>query len=468
MAEPPRSRWHLLNADPSLMKSSLHFPKNFTWGVATAAAQIEGAAFLDGKSESTWDHFARQPGRVHNGDTLDVACDHYHRFKEDFALMAKLGVNNYRLSLAWPRILPNEDGVVNQAGLDFYHRLFDAMESNGITPWVTMFHWDTPQWLEARGGWRNRLTPQTFARYAEVIVKAFGSRVKDWITLNEIRCFTLFSYAQKLNKAPGIRESAQVVNQTIHHAVLAHGYGVHAVREYGGRGARVGLTDNLDVFIPVAETEPHIAAARAAFTAENDRILGAIYHGKYTPAFLRACGKDRPIVAEGDFALIGLPTDFLGLNIYTGTFVRAARNKKYETLAFPPGYPQTTLAGWLKTVPQSIYWGTRLAAEAYGARAIYITENGYGAVEEPNSNGEIVDLHRRDYLRQYLLELHRAIGDGVPVKGYFCWSFMDNYEWEDGYSIRFGLCHTDYKTLKRTPKLSAHWYSEVIRQNALV
>ena len=251
----------------------LTFPKNFTWGVATAAPQIEGAAFTRGKCESTWDNFALLPGRVHNGDNLDVACDHYHRFDSDFALMAKLGIKNYRLSLAWPRIIPAADGKVNQAGLDFYHRLFDSMEKHRITPWVTMFHWDTPQYLEVNGGWRNRATAEAFGRYADVIVQAFGSRVKNWITLNEIRCFTIFSFSGNLDKAPGIRESAQVGNQTVHHAVLAHGYGVRAVRSYGGRGARVGLTDNLDIFVPVEETEKHIAAARSVFAAENDRIL---------------------------------------------------------------------------------------------------------------------------------------------------------------------------------------------------
>jgi beta-glucosidase len=258
----------LRRLDHSHMKpTSVAFPKNFTWGVATAAPQIEGAAFADGKGESTWDHFARQPGRVHNNENLDVACDHYHRFDADFALMAKLGVKNYRLSLAWPRIIPNADGATNQAGLDFYHRLFDSLEKHGITPWVTMFHWDTPQYLEPAGGWRNRATAEAFGRYADVIVKTFGSRVKNWITLNEIRCFTMYSYSCDTDKAPGIRESAQVVNQAIHHAVLAHGYGVRAVRAYGGRGARVGLTDNPEIFVPAEETEKDIAATRAAFAA---------------------------------------------------------------------------------------------------------------------------------------------------------------------------------------------------------
>jgi beta-glucosidase len=450
---------------------TLSFPKAFIWGVATAAPQIEGAAFTDGKTASTWDHFARQPGRVHNNENLDVACDHYHRFDADFALMAKLGVKNYRLSLAWPRIITAADGAVNQAGLDFYHRLFDSLEKHGITPWVTLFHWDTPQYLEPSGGWRNRATAEAFGRYAEVIVKTFGSRVKNWITINELRNFTTASYSGALDKAPGVAASAQENNQAVHHALLAHGYAVRAVRAHGGPGARVGISNDPDIFVPIEETPEHIAAARAAFAAciHNDRIHGTITRGAYSAAYLSACGPDAPLVAPSDLELIGQATDFLGLNVYTGTFVRAADNASgYEVLPFPKGYPATTFSGWLRTVPQAIYWGPRLAAEVYGVKAITITENGYGAVEETDANGEILDLHRRDYLRQYLLELRRAISDGVPVKGYFCWSFMDNFEWQDGYSIRFGLVHTDYPTQKRTPKLSAKWYSRVITENRIV
>jgi len=450
--------------------SAAKFPKNFVWGFATAAPQIEGAAFNDGKGWSTWDDFSRQPGRVHNGDTLDVACDHYHRFDDDFRLMRSLGARNYRLSLAWPRIIPAGTGAVNQAGLDFYHRLFDSLERHGITPWVTMYHWDTPLPLEKAGGWCNRATVDAFARYADVIVQAFGDRVKNWITLNEIPCFTTRCYGRGADKPPAaVKAPTQVVNQTVHHAVLAHGHGVRAVRTYGGRGARVGLTDNTTGYIPVTETEPDIAAARRAFTQANDAILGVLTQGRYSATYLRACGADRPVVQRDDLALISLPPDFLGLNVYFSDFVRAVPGRPgFEILPFPPGYPQTTANGWLKTTPQALYWTPRFATAAYGAKTIYITENGYGANEEPNAAGELHDLHRRDYLRQYLLELHRAIADGVAVKGYFAWSFMDNFEWNDGYSVRFGLCHTNYKTQKRTPKLSARWYSEVIRRNRLV
>lgn len=447
----------------------LIFPKRFVWGFAAAAPQIEGAAFIDGKGLSVWDDFARQPGRVHGSDTLDVACDHYHRYDEDFALMRQLGMRHYRLSLAWPRILPDGGTSVNQAGIDFYHRLFDAMERHELTPWVTMFHWDLPLALEKAGGWRSRATVDAFARYAETIVRAFGSRVRHWITLNEIPCFTTLAHTGAADKAPGVVEPAAVVNQMIHHAVMAHGHGVRAVREHGARGSKVGLTDVPTGYIPVEETQADIDAAESAFRDANDRILGVVTQGRYSTRFLRACGKDRPKVRRGDLELISTPTDFVGLNVYFADFVRARRGKPgYEVLPFPAGYPQTTRGGWLKTTPQALYWTPRFTAETYGTKSIYITENGYGADEPADAPTEPVDLHRRDYLRQYLVELHRAIRDGVPVRGYFAWSFMDNFEWQDGYSVRFGLCHTNYQTLKRTPKLSARWYSRVVASNALV
>ncbi len=445
---------------------NLRFPKNFVWGVAAAAPQIEGAAFEDGKGESNWDRFARQPGRIANGDNLDVACDHFHRFRKDFALMASLGVKHYRLSIAWPRIFPAGRGALNQKGVDFYHRLIDAMLTHGITPWVTMFHWDLPQALEDEGGWRVRATVDAFAIYADTIVKACADRVKNWITLNEMRCFTVLAYGDTL-RPPGLVESEQVVNQTYHHAILAHGHGVRAVREHGGRGARVGLTDDSTVTVPVTETPADIAAARAKFAELNLRSIDPIFRGRYSAQYLRFTGRDRARVQRGDFDLIGLPTDFFGFNIYTGLFVRADRNGRPETLPFPAGFPAAD-AAWLRLVPQAMYWGPRHVTDLYGPKAIYITENGAGYDDAPPVRGEVLDLHRRDYVRQCLVELRRAISDGVPVRGYFLWSFMDNFEWLDGYTRRFGICYTDYRTQKRTPKLSARWYAEVMRLNRIV
>ncbi len=445
----------------------LSFPKNFKWGFAAAAAQIEGAAFVDNKGPSVWDVFARQPGKVLNGDTLDVACDHYHLYKKDFALMKKLGAKNYRLSIAWPRIFPTGQGAVNPKGIEFYNRLIDACLAAGLTPWVTMFHWDLPQALEDEfGGWRDRRTADAFAVYADTIVKAFGDRVKNWITLNEIFCFTTLGYGNG-QKAPGFKLSEQVVNQTYHTALLCHGHGVRAVREHGGKGARVGLTDNAITTIPVTETPADIAAAQKAFIEKNVRVLDPIYKGGYTATYRKVVGKNAAKFEKDDFKLISLPTDFLGLNVYTGDFVRAGKGGKPEVLATPPAFPAAD-APWLKHMPQSLYWCPRHVAEIYGVKSIYITENGAGYNDAPPVNGEVLDLHRRDYIRNYLRELHRAIVDGVPVHGYFLWSFMDNYEWEDGYQRRFGVVYNDYATQKRTPKLSAKWFSQVMAENRIV
>jgi beta-glucosidase len=443
------------------------FPPGFIWGAATAAPQIEGAAFTDGKGESNWDRFCRIPGKVLNGDTLDVACDHYHLYPADFALMRSLGIKHYRLSISWPRIYPQGDRVLNQAGLDFYHRLFDSLAENGITPWVTLFHWDLPQALEDQGGWTSRKTVDAFGLYAATVVQAFAGQVKHWITLNEIRCFTVLGYAAGGMKAPGRLDPPGVVNQTFHHALVCHGLAIKAVRDHGGAGARVGLTDNADACVPVTETPADIAAAKAWFVEKNLHILDPIARGSYAEDYLQRTGADAPRVLPGDFALISAPTDFLGLNVYSGFYVRAAAGRPYEELALPASYPRAD-SKWLNLMPQVIYWVTRFAHECYGPKEIYITENGCGYNVEPVEHGEVIDLHRRDFLRGYLRELNRAIQDGVPVRGYFVWSFMDNYEWEDGYTRRFGIVHVDFATQKRTPKLSSRYYAEVIRANAVV
>ena len=442
------------------------FPARFAWGVATAAPQIEGAAFEDGKSPSVWDVFSRRKGAIDSGDTLDVACDHYHRFDSDFALMKRLGIPHYRFSLAWPRILPQGTGAVNTKGVDYYNRLIDSLLKHGITPWVTMFHWDLPQALDDKGGWRSRVVPDAFATYADTIVRAFGDRVKNWITLNEVRCFTVHAYGEG-TKAPGAKESAQVVNQTMHNALLCHGHGVRAVREYGGRGARCGITDNCETVIPVSETEPDIQAARSWFETANQPVLDPLYRGHYAPQYLRRCGKDRPIVVKGDFDLISQPTDFVGLNIYTGSFVRRGRDGKPEAIQPSPSYPRTD-SSWLNLAPRSLYWGPRLVNEVYSPKAIYVTENGCGYNDDHVESGECQDLHRVEYLRGYLKELQRATREGCPVKGYFVWSLLDNFEWADGYRRRFGIVHTDFRTQVRTPKMSALWYGKVIAANRVL
>jgi beta-glucosidase len=380
--------------------------------------------------------------------------------------MANLGFKHYRFSIAWPRIVPGGIGNLNPKGLDFYDRLIDAMIAKGITPWVTMFHWDLPQALEDKGGWRVPLVADAFADYVDAIVKRFGDRVKNWITLNEIVCFTRLAYGGT-RKAPGVIESEAVINQTYHHALLCHGHGVRAVREHGGAGARVGLTDNAQIPVPVIETEEHIKAARELFVSANTRILEPIYKGRYHPAYLESAGRDAPKFKDRDFKLISLKTDFLGLNTYSGSFARAGADGKAERVELPPNYPQAD-SPWLKLNARSLYWGTRHAADVYGVENVYITENGAGYDDLPPVKGEVLDLHRLEYVRACVRELQRCVTDGGPARGYFLWSFLDNFEWQDGYARRFGIVYTDFSTQKRTPKLSAHWFSQVARGNALV
>jgi beta-glucosidase len=355
---------------------------------------------------------------------------------------------------------------VNQKGLEFYDRIFDSLEKHGITPWVTMFHWDLPQALEDEGGWRVRSTAEAFGEYADTIVRAFGRRVKNWITLNEIFCFTRLGYGTG-SKAPGAKESERVVNQTYHHALLAHGHGVRAVRAYGGKGARVGLTDNVIVTVPVDLLPANVAAAKRAFVEENIRVLDPLFSGRYSATYRRITGTDAARVKHGDLALIAQKMDFLGLNIYTGFFVRAGKGGRPQKIEFPANYPQGDCA-WHFLLPQVLYWGPKFVTDIYGPLPLYITENGAGYNEEPPVNGEVPDLHRRECVRHCLTQLRATIKDGAPVRGYFLWSFVDNYEWEDGYQRRFGIVYNDFTTQQRTPKLSARWYAQVIKHNALI
>lgn len=443
-----------------------HFPPHFAWGVATAAAQIEGAAREDGKGESIWDKFAAQPGKVFNGDTPAVACDHYHRYREDFQLMKELGVRNYRLSVAWPRILPGGRGAVNEKGLEFYDRVIDALLENSITPWVTLFHWDLPQALEDEGGWRVQSTVEAFGNYADIVVRRLGDRVTNWMTVNELPSFIGHGYGIGMH-APGARETPKMLNQCYHHALLAHGEGVRAVREHGGSAARVGMAHNPETPVPVTETEADIAAARAMYARRTAQIMAPMFKGAYPAEWLELMGANQPDVAPGDLELISQPNDFLGLNLYGGSFCRAGTDGEPQHLPLPKDYPRANL-DWLNITPQVIYWGVRHAAEYYGIKEFYITENGMSQEDAPNEQGEVWDLGRREFYRNYLLSMQRAINEGYPVKGYFAWSFMDNYEWAEGYAKRFGLVHVDYQTQKRTPKLSAGWYSKVIAQNKVL
>jgi beta-glucosidase len=442
------------------------FPAGFVWGVATASAQIEGAAREGGKGESIWDRFATLPGKIKGGDTPEMACDHYHRFEADFDLMRALGIRHYRLSIAWPRIFPEGDGSPNVAGLDFYSRLIDALLARGITPWVTLFHWDLPQALEDRGGWLVRATVTAFEGYALAVVKRLSDRVSNWFTVNEIPCFIGKGYGDGYF-APGRQLDARSLNQAYHHGLLAHGVAVTAVRAHGGAGARVGLVHNHLPAppVPVIETDEHIAAARAEYVRTNNHLMAPLFLGAYPDEFL--AGPDAPQVVDGDLTTIAQKTDYVGLNPYAGNFVRAANGGRPQVLPFPRQYPCGDL-WWLLVTPQVIYWSIRFAAEVFGVKTFYITENGAAYDDEVTPEGEVLDLDRREYIRNHLIALHRARDEGYDVRGYFAWSFMDNFEWAEGYSKRFGLVRVEYETQRRVPKLSGRWYAEVSKLNRVV
>ncbi|HPA19777.1 MAG TPA: GH1 family beta-glucosidase [Verrucomicrobiae bacterium] len=452
------------------------FPKDFWWGAATAAYQIEGAAFEDGRMPSVWDTFCRMPGRVRGGDSGDVACDHYHRFQDDVRLMAELGIRHYRFSISWPRVIPEGRGPVNERGLDFYRRLADALLRHGITPHATLFHWDSPQALEDRyGSWRSREMAKDFAGYCSAVVARLGDRVAHWMTINEIRCFTHMGYG--LNEAPPhapgtVLRSRKELLQTVHHALLAHGMGCQAIRSASPGPCHVSLVDNFDAYVPVVETPENIEAARAAFVGEhhNGCILVPALTGRYSPGALDELGADAPEILAGDMRTIAQPLDALGFNVYTGHYVRAADNARgYEVLPLPRGYPQMHMP-WLNVLPESLYWGIRLVGEALGKKdlTIFISENGCACDDAPDAAGEILDLGRILYTRAYLRSALRAIGEGRPLIGYFHWSLMDNFEWAWGYSRRFGITYIDYATRARVPKQSFRWYQNVIGLNRVV
>ncbi len=448
--------------------TSYQFPDGFIWGVAAASAQIEGASVADGKGESIWDRFSQIPGKIQGGDTPAVACDHYHRVSDDVALIEALGVRHYRLSVAWPRIFPQGVGPINSRGLDFYDRLIDALLDRGIIPWVTLFHWDLPQALEDEGGWLSRRTADAFLAYAKAVVKRLGDRVRNWFTVNEIPCFIGNGYENGYF-APGRREPRKLVNQGYHHALLAHGHAVSAVRTWGSPESQVGLVHNHlpPPPIPVTELDADIAAARSRYEQTNRQLMSPVFLGRYSDAFLEEAGEDAPVVEDDDLEIISQPTDFLGLNIYAGEFVRARDDGTAEALPLPRQFPRGNLP-WLNVTPQSIYWGIRHAADVFGVKTFYITENGAAFQDEMTAGGEVLDLDRREYLREYLSATHRSIAEGFDVRGYFLWSLMDNFEWAEGYSQRFGIVHVDYATQIRTPKLSARWYSQVVRENRIV
>ena len=444
----------------------MRFPDDFLWGAATAAYQIEGAVKADGRGLTNWDVFSHTPGKVANGDTGDVACDSYHRYQDDIALLQALGVKAYRFSIAWSRIFPDGKGQPNAKGVAYYDRLVDGLLAAGITPHVTLFHWDLPHALP--GGWQNRDTAYAFADYAGYMAARLSDRVKQFMTVNELRCFTDLSYMTG-GKAPGLKLPMGEVNQVRHHGVLAHGLGVQAIRAAAKPGTLVGIADNPNIYVPAIETTEHIDAVKKAVREENAMFLTAIMEGGYRDTYLAAQGKDAPLVKPGDMKAIGSPLDFLSINVYTGNTVRADASKPggYDILPRLPQSPRMA-SPWLYVSPEVIYWGIRAISEMWKPKALYISENGCSTDDQLAPDGRVYDADRVMYLRNYITHLQRAAREGLPIKGYFVWSLMDNFEWEDGYTKLFGIHHVDFKTQKRTPKLSADWYRELVRTNRLV
>ena len=443
------------------------FPQGILWGSATASYQVEGAFNEDGRGPTIWDTFSKTPGKTVNGATGDVADDHYHRYKEDVALMKALGVKSYRFSIAWSRVFPEGGGKPNPKGLDFYHRLVDELVAAGIKPFATLYHWDLPQALQDRvGGWESRETSEAFANYAGYAVERLSDRVKHFFTINEFGAFVELGYRIGIH-APGIQLPPGRFNQTRHHAVLGHGLAVQAMRAKAKPGAKIGLAENLTAAVPVIETPEHIKAAQTATRELNAQYMTVIQEGKYTDAYLAAAKGDAPKFTPADLKIISSPLDFVGINIYQPHYVRASDAPLgFSSVPNPASFPHM-ISPWLFCGPEALYWGPRHVNKIWGAKEIYITENGCSSSDIPAADGKVYDTDRIMYLRNYLTQLQRATSEGVPVKGYFLWSLMDNFEWADGYTNRFGLHYVDYKTQKRTPKLSAGFYQEVIARNAV-
>jgi beta-glucosidase len=447
---------------------NLEFPEGFRWGTATSAYQVEGATQADGRGVSIWDTFCRLPGKIRDGANADVACDHYHLYKEDVALMKALGVTTYRFSIAWPRLFPDGRGSPNPKGLAFYDRLVDELLANGIDPFATLYHWDLPQALQDRGGWESRDTAEAFAAYAGFVASKLSDRVGHFFTLNEARSFVELGYGSGLF-APGLVLPKARLNQVRHHAVLGHGLAVQAVRAHGRRGTKVGIAESITIALPAVETRKNIRAAELATREMNAPYLTVMLEGRYTDAYLAEAGADAPRFTADELKVISLPVDFVGINVYApGAYVRAIDAAPgYATIPLPASYPHME-SPWLTFGPEALYWAPRQVAKLWNVKDIYITENGTSAADRPATDGAVDDLDRVMFLREYLMQLRRAIAEGVPVRGYFVWSLLDNFEWVEGYAIRFGLHYVDYKTQKRTPKLSASFYRKVIARNALV
>ena len=453
------------------MSTGGSFPPGFVWGVATSSYQIEGATDIAGRGDSVWDHFCRTPGKVWHQHSGGAACEHFQRMNEDVAIMAELGMKAYRFSVAWPRVIPTGNGSINVQGLDFYDHLVDQLLAAGITPWVTLFHWDYPQALQEQGGWLNPESPRWFQNYVEVVAARLADRVDHWITLNEPQCFIGLGLGRGVH-APGEKLPLKELLLAAHHTLLAHGRAVQTIRAAADRPVQVGFAPVGLVSIPATRQEADIIAARSAMFKATGAELGEVWSntwwadaailGRYPSDGVEAYRAVMPAFSSEEFKTISQPLDFYGVNIYSGERVRAGLTGLPEKLPSPPETPHTHLLWEVR--PESLYWGARFLAERYRL-PIVITENGMSNVDWPSLDSRVSDPQRVDFTRRYLRELRRAIGEGVDVRGYFHWSLLDNFEWAEGYKHRFGLVYVDFATQQRIVKDSGRWYAEVIRSN---
>jgi beta-glucosidase len=446
-------------------KKIFQFPQGFVWGAATASYQIEGAWNEDGKGESIWDRFSHTPGCVRDGDTGDVACDHYHRWRDDVKLMKELGLKAYRFSIGWPRVLPEGRGKVNQPGIDFYSQLVDALLAEKIEPWVTLYHWDLPQALQDEGGWTSRMIVDAFTEFTDVVTRALGDRVRNWITLNEPWVSAFVGYRDGRH-APGHMNLDEAVAAT-HHLLLSHGHSVPIIRA-NCPNANVGITLNLT---PQDPASPSLADRKMATWRDgyiNRLFLDPLSGRGYPQDIITSFGNTMEgFVQPGDMDTIIAPIDFIGVNYYTRDIARAEHvsEEENEPRTVIPS-DEITEMGW-EVYPKGLYRTLGRLYFDYNFPAIYITENGAAFPDEVDAAGQVDDTARLSYIRRHLEMVNQAIQADVPVKGYFVWSLFDNFEWGHGYSKRFGIVHVDYQTQKRTLKSSAKWYSQMIRENTL-
>ncbi|HET8910013.1 MAG TPA: GH1 family beta-glucosidase, partial [Ktedonobacteraceae bacterium] len=443
----------------------VQFPENFRWGTGTYSYQVEGAANEDGRGESIWDRFCATPGKILNGDTGLVACDHYHRYPEDVRLMKELGIQIYNFSMAWPRIIPEGRGQVNQKGLDFYDRLLDTILTAGIDPFATLYHWDLPQALQDQfAGWASRETAYAFAEYVDVVTRHFGDRIHNWLTLNE-PAVTAFEGHEDGTHAPGARDPG-LAWQTSHHFLLAHGLAVPIIRANGTPKTKVGITLNFTQIDPATEAHADQAAAHFLDGKWHRWFLDPIFRGSYPTDILEMLGNLAPKTEAGDLEIIARPLDFLGANYYTRSVVGYGGSPIDNFTSTRTPNAEYTEMDW-EVYPRGIYKALVRLHHEYHIPHIYLVENGAAFADTISNDGHIHDPRRINYLREHLLQVHQAIAAGVPLAGYSVWSLIDNFEWSEGYSKRFGIIYVDYSSQQRTIKDSGYWYRDVIAKNGV-